>query len=790
MAVKFIHRWIVGVACLASCAVASGAVPEAKTAVRRPLYIRPAPRATVEAVPAVTGAGAGAGAAREIWIGLRTDGLPGDGTLASPYNGVGAGFDAKLSELQQSGVTNIAIHVQPGTYDTRGSLAYQPLSGWRILGAGMDITTLKLVNVSNAAYIAVIGNTAFERGIDVADLTVDCNYSLTNPSLSSGISLSGTHHSVRRVKAVNAYGALGVYENFTITIGNQGRASEGNLIEYCEVSAFKGSYSFCISFNGGSFAQSANASNYISGIIRGNRVLDLHFRDGPSLLQAYGMGGPRGVVMENNFAYRCDIGFNADTGYSRDFTMRGNHFYGCRKAGIVMPGQLLENITFEENFIEIDPLATSAGIAFTDNGGLSQARHLIVRNNVIRPMNGLAAFAGGLAISVLNGESVIVSGNRVHAGLRNFFSPPGIRLFDNTDFEGRPITLHPAYPADLVSLPAGERGTLLLNKGDAYVIAEAGRHPATNGLNLIAAYARARALRPHGQPLSATNRAALLLWPAKYQVADGALVLDTEYVDLVGLGAPEATRIESDGNALVQTASDVLIQNVTLHCASTVPLTFTASDKAAYFPADNLARARLRHCVLSAANNGLGMRLGVTYAGYYEHVTCGPRGWGGPGHFTGAALNCSAGDYSFGSGGMSAGFTTNCTAGTGSFGAAGGGFHGVAKNCTAGHESFGGSGWLIGCEVTGAVNATQLTTGRLTDCRIGPPPPGQSALLVGAGATLHNCTVLASPVGGGFSLDAPAPVRVKAAHCRFNRGVRNVINDIVQPFNVDDPAID
>jgi len=62
--------------------------------------------------------------------------------------------------------------------------------------------------------------------------------------------------------------------------------------------------------------------------------------------------------------------------------------------------------------------------------------------------------------------------------------------------------------------------------------------------------------------------------------------------------------------------------------------------------------------------------------------------------------------------------------------------------------------------------------------------------VLGPGATLYNCTLLANPNGQGYAIDAPASVVVRVAHCRLNRGVRNIVNAIAQPFNVEDPNLD
>src|SRR5512134_3920614 len=86
------------------------------------LFIKPVEDPRKGLVPA--GDGADVGVSREIWIGLRTDGLAGEGTLASPFNGNGTNFDGKLRQLSLSGVSNIAIHTLPGTYVTEGTPAF------------------------------------------------------------------------------------------------------------------------------------------------------------------------------------------------------------------------------------------------------------------------------------------------------------------------------------------------------------------------------------------------------------------------------------------------------------------------------------------------------------------------------------------------------------------------------------------------------------------------------------------------------------------------------------------
>lgn len=77
------------------------------------------------------------------------------------------------------------------------------------------------------------------------------------------------------------------------------------------------------------------------------------------------------------------------------------------------------------------------------------------------------------------------------------------------------------------------------------IIVPATRSANNNGDALVAGYAAAKILIPGGNSLSATNRAKVLLYPGTYAVDDGSLILDTEFVDLVGIGGPNGVIISS-----------------------------------------------------------------------------------------------------------------------------------------------------------------------------------------------------------------------------------------------------
>lgn len=134
-------------------------------------------------VPPVTGS-----PRREIWICWRKDGgsqlIFGAGTQDDPYDGsTYQKFDKVMATMIPAGAT---VRLGPGTFETKGGYssdtngAWRPESGWRIIGSGMWVTTLKLVEASTVSpgyknYYAIGAGDRFLLSFEVSDLTIDCN---------------------------------------------------------------------------------------------------------------------------------------------------------------------------------------------------------------------------------------------------------------------------------------------------------------------------------------------------------------------------------------------------------------------------------------------------------------------------------------------------------------------------------------------------------------------------------------------------------------------------------------
>ena len=243
----------------------------------------------------------------------------------------------------------------------------------------------------------------------------------------------------------------------------------------------------------------------------------------------------------------------------------------------------------------------------------------------------------------------------------------------------------------------------------------------TNGQNLVEAYNYAKTLTPNGAALSATNRVSVIIQPGNYTIG-ATLTLDTQFVDLIGLGAIKLRRgcvpaVIIGGNTLNVTANDVRVKGISVGTQG-------------FSVGDNLSLLVIEDCVggNSSFNN-------ITVSGTFINCT------GGTGSFasssfvsmtaSGTFINCQGGNSSFGhnnSGGTASGLFVNCTVGTAS--GFGGGFaSGTFIDCEGGAYSFGtyffggtaASGTFINCigsSPSFANNGGGSPSGKFYRCRL------------------------------------------------------------------------
>src|SRR5688572_30612086 len=115
----------------------------------------------------------------EIWIAKRTDGVGGSGTLNDPYDGsTAAKFDALMNTISAMSADKVGVvHLGPGAFLTNGfnsrlNTGWQVKAGTRIVGSGVDSTTLQLTGATESTtathYFAVAH--AITDGTSLRDL--------------------------------------------------------------------------------------------------------------------------------------------------------------------------------------------------------------------------------------------------------------------------------------------------------------------------------------------------------------------------------------------------------------------------------------------------------------------------------------------------------------------------------------------------------------------------------------------------------------------------------------------
>ena len=362
-----------------------------------------------------------------------------------------------------------------------------------------------------------------------------------------------------------------------------------------------------------------------------------------------------------------------------------------------------------------------------------------IKTFVSRPIvNGTGVLLSGEVVAQLPNTIVYNTGNQTISGIKTFASRP--------TFNGTGV------------LVSGDSAPAIAAN---YITVTVTNNSVTNGTNLLQAYTIAKTTLPNGNALSATNRLAIILPPAIYDLGTQSLTLDTQYIDIVG-STPDRSKhhIKSnvgvvDSGTVQQTANNVKLYNLTIENINNTyaPQQADQTDPAAYFPDNDLNNTYLENInFIANAVNAWSMRWDMEYSGTFKDCTGGEYAFGGEdGIASGTFTNCTGGDNSFGNQGIASGTFTNCTGGDYSFGASGGA-SGTFINCTGGSEAFGGaSGSASGTfkDCTGGTNSFGeygSASGIFTNC-IGQDGSFGSGTFGVASGTFTNCI----GDGGGVS---------------------------------------
>lgn len=169
--------------------------------------------------------------------------------------------------------------------------------------------------------------------------------------------------------------------------------------------------------------------------------------------------------------------------------------------------------------------------------------------------------------------------------------------------------------------------TGILGTTDTLVVVDASSSPTLNGTALRSAYAAAAALNPGGSSLSATNRATVLIPPGNYNMGSTKFDLDTEYVDLVGLGSRDDVRIygtQATGYYGVVEVNNTDCRLSNLFIENTLSTGGGLTVCALAITNGNDCTLWNVHCKADGTNAiPIGGKTGAgDYTGTYEHILC------------------------------------------------------------------------------------------------------------------------------------------------------------------------
>jgi hypothetical protein len=263
----------------------------------------------------------------------------------------------------------------------------------------------------------------------------------------------------------------------------------------------------------------------------------------------------------------------------------------------------------------------------------------------------------------------------------------------------------------------------------SYIIAKPGD-------DLAAKYTEAKALTPNGAAKSATNRASLIIFPGTYSI-NAELVIDTEFVDIIGLGAQfQSPTVFVTNQTLNVTANNVCVSGVSVGAQQ-------------FKIGNNKPLQIFENC--TGGDLSFGSESALTVSGFFKGCVGADYSFGGYfGAVGGTFIDCVGGTASFGR--NAHGEFNNCTGGSSSFGGGGGIASGTFTDCVGSSSSFGGgsglgsaTGNFTNCVGGGLSFGSVLASGTFTNCTADYYSFGRRGI---ASGNFINCTGSTDSFGG------------------------------------------
>jgi hypothetical protein len=363
----------------------------------------------------------------EIWIGKRADTLPGSGTITDPCN---ANTASQFDALMRSFAANSIIHIGPGIFETSGyhpfndpvnpgnpTIGWGPRKGWKLNGAGIDQTVLKLVGVKDQRGLTVYKNAMYNVIANRYDVLVD-DFVLSGMTLDAnlqgvpasyqvatgGLSLNGNRMKISNIKIINFGTRNPQVEDFAFSVGGarpQMGDVDGLTVDSIEIShpvtsviettflAISGYDNYLI--NGKEYNPTGKGAGFIHNVVLRNSVFD----GSGSTSETHGItvSGSIDALVQGNTVRNMTFGIYQDSWRTKSATFRGNTLSNVLDGiffnfSTIPPYRLYDSVTIDANTIELKPTLTGPvtfGIEF--NGKITRPYNFgtaVVTNNIIR----------------------------------------------------------------------------------------------------------------------------------------------------------------------------------------------------------------------------------------------------------------------------------------------------------------------------------------------------------------------------------------------------------------------
>ncbi len=307
----------------------------------------------------------------------------GSGTVKDPFDGSTAEkFDTILRARSEANQQNLIVCIGPGTYETEGTydfvvnVPHKTARGftlnknWKIHGAGIDRTILKLINFlpnppggKQGTGVNVVFSTHDDgaSGIEISDLSIEDNYSeMKTKAQQQGIGALNLNainlrsdqggHWIHRVSVSHSSGEIN--ETFPVWIYSVNTKSPyintGNIIENVTISGWGGGKCTAIA------VAAATAE------VRNNSVADYQI--------GYGGWSMGKMSFHDNIATNTAYGFNIDSLENEHVIITHNQIIHPREYGIVVGGgghyanfEISDN-TFQINSRSVTPILLQGNV--------------------------------------------------------------------------------------------------------------------------------------------------------------------------------------------------------------------------------------------------------------------------------------------------------------------------------------------------------------------------------------------------------------------------------------------